>query len=86
MVVQDGPHDKGMKEQWYKIVSFKEWRSMLIDKPWTQQGEERRGVAWYGTRAADLSVITESYTPRYTQTEKMYYPKVEFFLTHPPSN
>jgi hypothetical protein len=33
-------------------------------------------------RAADLSVLSESYGPRYTQTEKMYYPKVKFFLQH----
>ena len=33
-------------------------------------------------RAADLSVLSESYGARYTQTEKMYYPKVKFFLQH----
>ena len=31
---------------------------------------------------AKLSHLTESYGPAYTQTEKAYYPKVEFFLTH----
>jgi hypothetical protein len=33
-------------------------------------------------RAADLSYISESYGGKYVQTEKMYYPKVEFFLRH----
>ena len=33
-------------------------------------------------RAADLAFLSESYGGRYTQTKKMYYPKVEFFLTH----
>jgi len=33
-------------------------------------------------RAADLSYLSESYGGRYVQTEKMYYPKIEFFLTH----
>lgn len=33
-------------------------------------------------RAADLSYVSESYAGKYLQTEKMYYPKVEFFLKH----
>ena len=33
-------------------------------------------------RAADLAFISESYGGRYTQTEKMYYSKIEFFLQH----
>ena len=33
-------------------------------------------------QAADLSFISESYGGKYTQTEKMYYPKVRYFLRH----
>jgi len=37
-------------------------------------------------RAADLSFLSESYSGRYTQTERNYYPQVEFFLTHGQGN
>ena len=33
-------------------------------------------------RAADLAKLSESYGAHYVQTEKMYYPKVEFFLKY----
>ncbi len=33
-------------------------------------------------RAVDLSFISESYGGKYTQTEKMYFPKVRYFLRH----
>ena len=33
-------------------------------------------------RAADLTVLSESYGGHYVQTEKMYYPKVAYFLKH----
>jgi hypothetical protein len=32
--------------------------------------------------AVDLQFLSESYGGRYTQTKKMYYPKVRYFLTH----
>ncbi len=179
------PHDKGIAESWFKAASFEDWQTMRIDQHWTRQGEEHRGVAWYGiefdmvqtngaplalwfdaidgdadifldgvkigeqklpatsmwqhgffiplldglapgahrlcvrvfkpnynagmwkgvsivdmsvpisqelrtagerfidvARAADLTFLSESYGGRYTQTEKMYYPKIEFFLRH----
>ena len=42
-------HDeKGLKEGWEKTSDFTGWRTMRIDKHWTLQGEEHRGVAWYG--------------------------------------
>ena len=182
---QIDPEDKGLVEQWQKTTDFKNWKTMPTDKHWTFQGEDHRGVGWYGidfetprekvarpaiwfgavdgdadiyldgekigeqklpatsmwqhgffipiekglapgrhtlvvrvfkdhanagiwkpislidmsvpisddlrtagerfvttAKAADLSFISESYGGRYTQTEKMYYPKVKFFLTH----
>jgi hypothetical protein len=33
-------------------------------------------------RAADLTFLSESYGGPHTQTKKMYYPKIEFFLKH----
>ena len=33
-------------------------------------------------KAVDLKFISESYGGPYTQTKKMYYPKVEYFLSH----
>ena len=179
------PQDIGLSEKWQKTTSRKDWQPMRIDKQWTMQGEERRGVGWYAipfklpethgaplalwfgaidgdadifidgekvgeqkisahamwaqgfyipldrklapgnhtiairvfkenyaagiwkevsivdmsvpipddlriagrrfievARAADLSKLSESYAGHYTQTERVYYPKVEFFLTH----
>jgi len=178
-------HDAGVKDGWANTTDFEGWATMRIDKHWTMQGEDRRGVAWYGRnfempetngaplalwcgaidgfadayidgekvgeqkisamhtwqhgffmplpkglapgehtliirvakknynagiwkeisivdmsvpisedlrtagerfievgRAANLAVLSESYGPKYTQTEKMYYPKIRFFLTH----
>jgi len=183
------PDDKGLADQWQQTTDFKDWATMPTDKHWTFQGEDHRGVGWYGinfdapdrtiarpalwfgavdgdadiyldgekigeqklpatsmwqhgfyipiekglapgrhtlvmrvfkdhanagiwkpillidmsvpisddlrtagerfvttARAADLSFISESYGGRYTQTEKMYYPKVKFFLTHGGAN
>ena len=179
------PEDSGMKELWQKAASFDGWERMRIDKHWTMQGQEHRGVAWYGThfdlpetkgaplalwfgaidgtadifidgekvgeqtisamhtwqhgffiplpeglargnhrlvirvfkenynagiwkpitivdmsvpiskdlrtagerfipvaQAADLKVLSESYGSGYIQTERIYYPKIRFFLTH----
>jgi len=179
------PDDKGLAEQWQKARDLTGWATMKTDRHWTYQGEEHRGVAWYGIdfdmpetrgtplalwfgaidgdadiyidgekvgeqkipamhmwqhgffiplpkglshgnhrlvvrvfkkrynagiwkpvsivdmsapisddlrtagerfidvgRKADLAVLSESYGPKYTQTEKMYYPKTRFFLTH----
>ncbi len=33
-------------------------------------------------RAAGLTHISENYAGKNVQTEKMYYPKIEYFLTH----
>jgi len=180
------PEDKGLNEKWWKTRDFADWTTMPIDKHWTFQGEDHRGVAWYAidfdvptgkiarpvlwfgaidgdadiyldgekigeqklpatsmwqhgfyiplkerlvpgsrhkmvirvfkdhanagiwkpiamidmavpisdelrtaggrflktARAANLTMISESYGGHRTQTDKMYYPKVEFFLTH----
>ncbi len=37
-------------------------------------------------RAADLAFLSESYGGKYTQTDKVYYPKIEFFLKHGQMN
>ena len=42
------PQDVGLKEEWQKTGSFDGWQTMNIDKHWTAQGEDRRGVGWYG--------------------------------------
>ena len=39
--------DEGLKQGWQRTTDFKDWGKMRIDKHWTMQGEERRGVAWY---------------------------------------
>ena len=180
--------ETGLTDKWYQAKSFDDWTTMRIDKHWTFQDEERRGVGWYAikfkmpetrgplalwfgavdgdadifidgekvgeqkigasamwcqsffiplgrklapgdhtiavrvfkpnyaagiwkevsivdmsvpipddlriagrrfievARAADLSFLSESYSGRYTQTERNYYPQVEFFLTHGQGN
>ena len=40
--------DKGLDEQWQKTTDFSQWTTMRIDDQWTKQGEDRRGVGWYG--------------------------------------
>jgi len=42
------PDDKGLKEGWQKTTDFAGWQTMRTDDYWTNQGEEHRGVAWYG--------------------------------------
>jgi len=44
------PDDVGATEHWESEMSFDDWRTMRIDKHWTMQGEDHRGVAWYGTQ------------------------------------
>ena len=41
--------DEGLKQGWQHATDFKDWGKMRIDKHWTMQGEERRGVAWYAS-------------------------------------
>ena len=41
--------DEGLKSGWQNTTDFDGWGKMRIDKHWTQQGEERRGVAWYAS-------------------------------------
>jgi hypothetical protein len=41
--------DQGLKEDWASVTALEGWRTMRIDKHWTMQGEERRGIAWYAT-------------------------------------
>jgi len=180
------PEDVGLTKKWQETTAFDDWRTIRTDEQWTEQGEEHRGVGWYGIefeiprgyagrrlalwfgaidgtyeifldgekiaqrdfpptltwqygfycpldprigwgkhtlvirvfksnykagmwkeismidmtapisedlrtagerfikvgRAADLVKISESYGGNYVQTEKMYYPKVEFFLKY----
>ena len=183
------PEDKGLKQNWAATTDFDSWTTMGIDRHWTFQGEEHRGVAWYAVqfdaptktvtrpaiwfegvdgdvdvfldgvkvgeqklpatamwqhgfyipiesslaegrhtlmvrvfkdhanagiwkpvalidmavpipgdlrragerflavaRTAKITHISESYAGPYTQTRKMYYPKVEYFLTHGQAN
>ena len=42
------PDDKGLDEGWERTTDFADWRTMQTDDFWTEQGEDHRGVAWYG--------------------------------------
>ncbi len=55
--------DEGLKQGWQRATDFEDWGTMRIDKHWTMQGEERRGVAWYAmsfempdTKGAPLAI------------------------------
>jgi len=41
--------DSGMTENWYKLTDFSSWKPMKTTDWWTNQGESRRGIGWYGT-------------------------------------
>ena len=41
--------DEGLKQGWQRATDFEGWGKMRIDKHWTMQGEQRRGVAWYAS-------------------------------------
>ena len=43
-------HDQGLEEGWARTTDFGAWGTMRTDKHWTEQGERRRGVAWYGIK------------------------------------
>ena len=66
----------------YKAGIWKEVSIMDMSVPISDDlrsaGERFVSVA----RSADLTVLSESYGGHYVQTEKMYYPKVEYFLKH----
>ncbi len=42
------PDDEGLEEGWDKTTDFAGWKTMRTDDYWTNQGEDHRGVAWYG--------------------------------------
>ena len=66
----------------YKAGIWKEISLIDMTRPVSQElrtaGERFIEVG----RAADLVKISESYGGNYVQTEKMYYPKIEYFLKH----
>ncbi len=40
--------DSGTREAWFKQTDFSSWKPIKIDSAWTNQGEKRRGIGWYG--------------------------------------
>ena len=65
------------------------WKPVaLIDMAVPIPGDLRRAGERFlaVARTAKITHISESYAGPYTQTRKMYYPKVEYFLTHGQAN
>lgn len=44
------PEDAGIREEWFKKGVNASWQEIWIDSPWTKQGHDYHGVAWYHTR------------------------------------
>jgi hypothetical protein len=42
----------GMKEEWFKQTDFATWKPIKVTDWWTNQGETRRGIGWYGVEFA----------------------------------
>jgi hypothetical protein len=40
--------DAGMKQEWYRQTDFSSWKPIKVNDWWTNQGEKRRGIGWYG--------------------------------------
>ena len=55
------PGDIGMQEGWFRTAPDRRWETIRVDSPWTKQGHDYHGVAWYRLRfdiPADLRVGT----------------------------
>jgi hypothetical protein len=41
------PDDAGVRERWQSATEFAGWSTIRTDAPWTAQGHEHHGTAWY---------------------------------------
>lgn len=44
------PQDAGLREEWYRKGGELDWEHIRVDAPWTAQGHDHHGVAWYRLR------------------------------------
>ena len=44
------PEDAGIRDEWFKRGADASWQKIMIDSPWTDQGHDYHGVAWYHIR------------------------------------
>lgn len=46
------PTDSGLREEWFRQGGVGPWERIRVDAPWTQQGHNYHGAAWYHLRLA----------------------------------
>lgn len=43
------PENEGYQRGWHKTAPDQDWQPIRVDRPWTEQGVDHHGVAWYTT-------------------------------------
>lgn len=82
------PEDAGIRDEWFKKGVDASWQKIRIDSPWTEQGHDYHGVAWYhirftvpgdlrqGTKLALLFGAADGYADVYLDGVKIVEQKV----------
>ncbi len=82
------PGDVGVREGWFRGDASRQWGTIRVDAPWTKQGHEYHGAAWYrlrfavpadlrkGTRLQLLFGAIDGYAQVYVDGEKVAEEKV----------